>query len=104
MDKTMVRQREDGTTYLEGYAPEYPVNGDALVLFGWKAKGKLLDRATKIFVESSDMVSRARKELGISEDDRSADAWAVAGQVHAVLPGGIPAFVAATPSDARAAA
>ncbi|MCC3299800.1 hypothetical protein [Arthrobacter caoxuetaonis] len=95
MDKTFVGVREDGTTYLSGVRREYPVSGDSLVLFGWKAKSRLLDRATKVFVESPELVSRAAAALGIETGPgMEYDSWAVAGQVHAVLPGGVPAFVA----------
>lgn len=95
MDKTIVGVREDGTTYLKGVRREFPVNGDTLVLHGWKAKSRLMDRATKIFVDSPELVSRAAALLGIETGPgMEYDSWDIAGQVHAVLPGGVPAFVA----------
>ncbi|MCC3292525.1 hypothetical protein [Arthrobacter sp. zg-Y1110] len=105
MDKTLVRQREDGTTYLQGCDAEYPVNGDKLVLIGWKAKSRLMDRATKIFIDSPELVARAKAELGITEEDgREADRWEIAGRVHAMIPGGIPGFVTAGTVETRQAA
>lgn len=93
MTKATINVNPDGAPSVRGYAAEFPINGDVLVLSGWKAKAKLMDRATDAFINSEELAEQAAQYFGIPKGDPKYGPWELAQKVHAEYPGGLPRFV-----------
>lgn len=104
MTKATINVSADAAPTVRGYAAEFPINGDVLVLSGWKAKAKLVDRATDAFIKSEKLAEQAANYFGIPQDGPFPDPWELAQRVHAEYPGGLPRFVALPIDENRRAA